>query len=139
MPDDLIKGTILVVDDVPDTVELIRRNLELAHYAVMTASSVAEARTILERQRFDLVITDYHMPFASGIELIRLVREAYPDTALIMITGYASVEGAVEAIKAGAEEYLAKPFTDEELLTTVERTIAKKPSRRPIGTSGGVS
>lgn len=139
MPDDLVKGTILVVDDVPDTVELIRRNLELAHYAVMTASNVAEARSILDQQSFDLVITDYHMPFASGIELIRLVRKSYPDTALIMITGYASVEGAVEAIKAGAEEYLAKPFTDEELLTMVERTLAKRSARRPADTSGGAS
>jgi len=139
MPDDSVKGTILVVDDVPDTVELIRRNLELAHYAVMTASSVAEARAVLERQSFDLVITDYHMPFASGIELIRLVRESYPDTALIMITGYASVEGAVEAIKAGAEEYLAKPFTDEELLAMVERTLAKRASRRSTAAQGGRS
>ncbi len=138
MIDDAAKGTILVVDDVSDTVELIRRNLELAHYAVMTASSVAEARNILERYPFDLVITDYHMPFASGIELIRLVRESYPGTALIMITGYASVEGAVEAIKAGAEEYLAKPFTDEELLTVVERTLAKR-AKNAKSTSGDLA
>ncbi len=129
MHDTAERGLVLVVDDAPDTLELIRRNLELARYAVLTASSVNEAKGLLERQKFDLCITDYHMPFASGIDLIRLVRKQHPDTAIIMITGYASVEGAVEAIKAGAEEYLSKPFTDDELLTMVDRIFEKRRER----------
>ncbi|HNT28260.1 MAG TPA: response regulator [bacterium] len=126
MADNAERGTILIVDDSPDTLELIRRNLELARYAVLTASSVNEAKSQLAQRKFDLVITDYHMPFASGIDLIRFVRDKHPGTAIIMITGYASVEGAVEAIKAGAEEYLSKPFTDDELLTMVDRIFEKR-------------
>jgi len=128
---------ILVVDDSLDTLELTRRNLELSHYQVLTASSVAEGLEILAANRIDLVITDYHMPFVSGIDLIKQVREKYRDTEIVMITGYASVEGAVEAVKAGAEEYLSKPFTDEELLSVVEKVLEKlrlRLSRRSGGT-----
>lgn len=130
MHDTSERGTILVVDDSPDTLELIRRNLELARYTVTTASSVNEAQTLLAGRTFDLVVTDYHMPFASGIDLIRLVRKQHPDTAIIMITGYASVEGAVEAIKAGAEEYLSKPFTDDELLTLVDKIFEQRKGKK---------
>ncbi|HOW50613.1 MAG TPA: response regulator [bacterium] len=139
MHDAAQRGTILIVDDSPDTLELIRRNLELARYAVLTASSVNEAKGLLEHQKFDLCITDYHMPFASGIDLIRFVRGTYPGTAIIMITGYASVEGAVEAIKAGAEEYLSKPFTDDELLTLVDKIFEQRRDRKDTGTGTPVS
>lgn len=133
MHDTAERGSILIVDDSPDTLELIRRNLELARHTVLTASSVNEAKGLLERQKFDLLITDYHMPFASGIDLIRFVRENHRDTAIIMITGYASVEGAVEAIKAGAEEYLSKPFTDDELLTLVDKIFEQRRARKDKG------
>jgi CheY-like chemotaxis protein len=69
----------------------------------------------------DLVISDYKMPQASGLDLVRHVRENLKDTEVVMITGYASIEGAIEAIKTGAEEYLSKPFTDEELFEAVRR------------------
>jgi two-component system response regulator HydG len=119
------KEVILIVDDVPDTVEVVRRNLDRLGYQTVSATSASDAVRLLEQTPVDLVITDYKMPQASGLELIRYIRENRRDTEVIMITGYASVEGAVEAMKFGASEYLPKPFTDEELIASVERTLDK--------------
>jgi DNA-binding NtrC family response regulator len=119
------KERIMVVDDSPDTLEMLERNLRSEGYEVLTAPSVAEAINILDDTVADLVITDYKMPKNSGMDLIRYVRENLRDTEVMMITGYATVEGAVDAIKAGAEEYLTKPFTDEELFTAVRRVLDK--------------
>ncbi len=114
---------ILIVDDSPETVEMLERNLTAEGYEVITASGVAEAIEILDSMIVDLVITDYKMPKNSGMDLIRYVRENLKNTEVMMITGYATVEGAVDAIKAGAEEYLTKPFTDEELFNAVRRVL----------------
>jgi DNA-binding NtrC family response regulator len=117
------RGRVLIVDDNPGTVELLRRNLAAARYAVGTALSAPEALQRLATETFDLVVTDYKMPGVSGLELVRYVRENLRETVVVMITGYASVPGAVEAMKEGAEEYLAKPFTDEELMGAVGRAF----------------
>lgn len=114
---------ILVVDDAPDTLEVVQRNLMAVGYEVMIVPGVAEAVRALSSTPVDLIITDLRMPEISGMDLVRYVRENFADIEIIMITGYASVPGAVEAMQAGAHEYLAKPFTDEELLTTVQRAV----------------
>ncbi len=124
------KETLLVVDDVPATVEAIQRNLGALGYAVLTAPGVPEAMRILESSAVDLVITDLKMPRSSGLDLVRHVRENLRETEVIMITGYPSIEGAVAAVKIGAEEYLSKPFTDSELQGAVERALAKRRARR---------
>ncbi|MDD5306625.1 MAG: sigma-54 dependent transcriptional regulator [Deltaproteobacteria bacterium] len=124
------KGSILVVDDAATTIEVIERNLVSAGYGVITAMSATEAMDILEARAVDLVVTDLKMPGPSGMELVKYVRQTFPDTEAMMITGYATVEGAVEAVKTGAEEYLAKPFTDGELISAVERTFEKLRVRR---------
>jgi len=120
---------VLVVDDNLDTLEVISRNLTAEGYRVLTAPGVEEAVQILGDQLMDLVITDYKMPRITGLDLIRHVRSNHPDTEVMMITGFASVGGAVLAMKSGAEEYLAKPFTDEELLGAVQRSLAKLAAR----------
>jgi two-component system, NtrC family, response regulator HydG len=129
MPQARLKNSLLVVDDAPDTREVLQRNLAAKGYHVFTASSVPEALTVLESNPINLVITDLKMPGASGMDLIRHVRENYGDTEVMMITGYPSIEGAVQALKLGAEDFLAKPFTQEELLTAVERALNKLRSR----------
>jgi DNA-binding NtrC family response regulator len=80
----------------------------------------------------DLVITDLKMPEVSGIDLVRHVRENFRDTEVIMITGYPSIDGAVTAVKAGAQEFLSKPFTDEELLGAVRRTLDRLQARKTV-------
>jgi len=124
------KECILIVDDSVTTLEVLQRNLTAAGYRVFTAPGVAEAVEILEGTALDLVITDLKMPKVSGLDLVRHVRENFKDTEVMMITGYPSIEGAVNAIKTGAEEFLAKPFTDEELLSAVRRALDTLKVRR---------
>ncbi|MHC4826733.1 MAG: response regulator, partial [Planctomycetota bacterium] len=88
------RQSVLVVDDAPDTLELIRRNLEAHGYVVHVASSVDGALRILEDAPVDLVITDLKMPRVSGLDLVRHVRENLKDTEVMMITGYPTVESA---------------------------------------------
>ncbi len=119
------KEIILIVDDSPATLEVLQRNLVSKGYKVFTAPGVEAAINILNETPIDLVITDHKMPGASGLDLIRHVRENFKNTEVIMITGYASVDGAVKAVKAGAEEYLTKPFTDDELFSAVKHALDK--------------
>ena len=120
------KEQILIVDDSPDTLELLQRNLESKGYRILTALGAVEAIKILESVPIDLVITDLKMPEVNGLTLVRHIHENYKKTEVMMITGYPSIEGAVEAVKTGAEEYLAKPFTDEELFAAVLRSLEKQ-------------
>jgi DNA-binding NtrC family response regulator len=124
------KEQILIVDDSASTLEVLRRNLTAAGYQVFTAPGVSGAIEILEQKRMDLVVTDLKMPNVSGMDLVRHIRENFRDTEVMMITGYPSIEGAVEAVKTGAEEFLAKPFTDTELLSAVQRVLDKTRVRR---------
>ncbi len=130
---------ILVVDDAVDTLEVIRRNLMHVGHQVWTATSVQEAVKTLETKPFDIVITDFRMPKTSGLDLVRHVRENYKHMEIVMITGYASIPGAVTAMQTGAHEYLAKPFTDAELLDVVhraaERIRRRTPFDAPVATS----
>jgi len=130
MPSPSKKDCILIVDDAAATLEVLQRYLMAAGYQVFTASSVAEALEILESRALELVITDLKMPKVSGLDLVRHVRENFKETEVMMITGYPSIEGAVNAVKTGAEEFLAKPFTEEELLAAVRRVLGKIRIRR---------
>lgn len=125
------KPKILAVDDSPDTLEVIERHLTAAGYAVSTAPGVAEALRALATLRVDVLITDQRMPRTDGMELVRHVRANSRDTAILMLTGYASIPNAVEAMQAGADGYLAKPFTEEELLKAIEDVLQRLQLRRP--------
>lgn len=116
---------VLVVDDSPESVELIRRNLESIGHHVTTASSVQSALAILEAIHIDLLITDLKMPEENGLELVRHVSENYKGVGILVVTGFPSIEGAIESIRIGAEEYLVKSFTDKELFAAVDRVLQK--------------
>ena len=125
---------ILIVDDNHDTLELISRNLKSRNYTVFTADNVNTAIDRLQSGDIDLVITDMKMPEIGGLDLTRHVREHFPETEVIMITGYPSIDGAVEAVKIGAKEYITKPFTEEELFAAVEKVLTDlriKKMKRP--------
>ncbi len=128
------KESILIVDDARDTLEVLQRNLKSKGYQVFAVSDVAEAIKILNETPIDLVITDIKMPKISGHDLIRHVRENFRDTEVVVITGYPSIEGAIKAVKDGAEEYLAKPFTDEELFSGVRKALDKLHMRKTVRT-----
>jgi two-component system, NtrC family, response regulator HydG len=124
--------TVLVVDDSPDALELMKRHLGPAGHSVVTALSAEEASRLMKDTAFDLVITDMKMPRVSGLDLIRHIRTHYKGVGILMVTGYPSIGGAVEAVRLGAEDYLAKPFTKKELLDAVDATLTKQ-RRRILG------
>lgn len=125
-----LKEQILVVDDSADTLEILERKLAAKGYRVYLANQVESAIQILETTEIDLVITDYKMPRLTGLDLIKHIREQNQDIQIIMITGYPTVESAVEAVKSGAEEYLTKPFTDEEFFNCLNRVIESIRTRK---------
>lgn len=125
-----ININVLIVDDSPETVELIERNLQSIGYQTYTADNVQSAIKLIESIDFDLVITDLQMPGENGIELVRHVSENYKETGILVITGFPSIQGAVQSIKIGAEEYLVKSFTDEELFKAVESVLSKHSRRK---------
>jgi DNA-binding NtrC family response regulator len=112
---------ILIVDDDQIIVESLVEFLQLEEYDADGVFSFAEAVGALQRRSYPIVITDINMPDASGFELLRLLKHRYPETVVIMITGYGTIESAVEAIKMGAYDYLTKPVIDEEIKLTIER------------------
>ncbi len=118
---------ILVIDDEPDILRLIRKILEQAGaYSVTTANNGKEAEMILEKKKFDLVITDIIMPEIEGMELIFSIRKRFPTTKIIAISGGGklSPEGYLTiASTAGANAVLQKPFETHELLHEVETLI----------------
>jgi DNA-binding NtrC family response regulator len=127
---------ILAVDDSEDTLEILERNLTAEDYTVMTARSAGEAIEIIPAGKPDILITDWKMPKISGMELTRYIADNFPEIQTMMITGYATLEGAVEAVKTGAKEYLAKPFTEEELRKKVDKlaqTVRELRSRKESG------
>lgn len=130
---------ILVVDDSPDTLEVLTRNLSGCGYRVVTARSVAEATRTLDKLPIDLVVTDYRMPQVDGLDLVQYVHERFADIQIVMITGYPSIGSAVKAVRLGASDYLEKPFTDDELRGTIERALTRLYERRAAVQSVSVS
>ena len=121
-----VSERILVVDDEPDIRSTLSEFLELIGYGVAVASSAAEALNALRHDRFDLVITDVRMPGMSGIEAIPLIKEIDAEVAIIVITGYDSIDGAVEAIHRGAYDHVAKPFNFTDIEVIIKRALIKR-------------
>ncbi|HBX68616.1 MAG TPA: hypothetical protein DEH25_04345 [Chloroflexi bacterium] len=120
------KGNILVIDDELGIREGCRRALEGSGYRVATAANVKNGLQSIQSQNFDLVLLDVMMPDGRGIDLLAPMAEKDPDLVPIIITGYATVEMAVEATKAGAYDFISKPFTSDVLLMTVEQGLEKR-------------
>jgi len=120
------KERILVVDDDKIILESLSEFLRLEGYDVTGAATFAGALGALERGRFHLALTDINMPDNDGFELLRVIRQRYPDTVVIMITGYGTIESAVEAIKSGAYDYLTKPIIDDQIRLVVQRALRQQ-------------
>ncbi len=113
--------SLLIVDDELHVRESLSRWFIEDGYEVEAASSAKEALALLGRRHFDVVITDIKMPGMDGLELLKRIREVDSEVSIILITAYASVATAVEALKSGAYDYLVKPFDPEELTRVVEK------------------
>src|SRR5512143_228752 len=118
--------TILIIDDERSLLDLLMVVFKKEGYGVKTAPSAAIGFETLEKEDVDLVITDIKMPGADGMDVLRYVRENRPDLPVILITAYGSITQAVEALKAGALDYVVKPFDVEELKIIVGRGLASR-------------
>lgn len=114
---------ILVVDDDQSVADSLSLILSEAGFAVTAAHSFTAAMSILKDTLFDLVITDFRLSEASGIDLITHIKQQTPETEVILMTAYGSLDVTIEAIKAGAYYYLEKPYTPDRLITLVERAL----------------
>ena len=114
---------ILVVDDDAIILDSISELLKLEGYDVASAASAETALKHLSERPCQLVLSDVNMPSTNGFELLRTVRNKYPDTVVVLITGYGTIENAVESIKMGAYHYVTKPIIDEEIKLIVTRAL----------------
>jgi DNA-binding NtrC family response regulator len=114
---------ILVIDDEPIIRISCERTLAPEGYEVRTASGGREGLTFLEQENFGLVILDLKMPDIDGIEVLNAIREKWPETKVIMISGYSTVDTAVQALRQGAFNFIEKPFTPDTLISAVKETF----------------
>jgi DNA-binding NtrC family response regulator len=123
------KANLLIVDDENVVRDSLGKWFEEEGYSVDSANSAREALLKLPRQRWDLALVDIKMPGMDGLELHRKIREVDPDIIVIIMTGYASVETAVQALKDGAYDYIMKPFDPEDLAHTVAKALEHRRTR----------
>ena len=118
-----MSASILVVDDEPVVREALRRLLSLDGYDVVVAVSGDEALSCIPRQGFDVIVSDIRMPGLNGLQLLERLRAANPRVGVILVTAYADVDTAVEALRLGANDFLLKPFEMDDLRRSVERVL----------------
>ncbi len=117
------KNRILVVDDEEALRVVLSAELEGEGYQVTSASDGQEAINILTTKEFDLILLDIKMPNVDGFEVLKFVKERWPQTKVVMLTGFADLKNAIESKKLGAEDFVSKPYDLVDLLTTVERVL----------------
>ena len=136
---------VLVVDDEPVVLTVLREAIRRGGYRVTTAASAEEAIDLMRKRRFDLVLTDKNLPGASGLEVLRAAKALDPAPAIVLITGYSSLDSAVEALDIGAHDYIEKPIHDvDDLRTRIRRALTRRdeelarPRLAPTGRTGRV-
>jgi CheY-like chemotaxis protein len=118
---------VLVVDDEAVVLTVLREALRRGGYRVTTAASAEEAMDLMQKRRFDLVLTDKNLPGASGLDVLRAARALTPSPAIVLITGYTSYDSAVEALDIGAHDYIEKPIRDvEDLRFRIRRALSRR-------------
>ncbi|MBI5875444.1 MAG: sigma-54-dependent Fis family transcriptional regulator, partial [Deltaproteobacteria bacterium] len=120
------KENILIVDDEKSIRDFLEIMLKKEGYRVSSASGGEEAMKLFNNSSYDLVISDVRMKGMSGVELLKNIKETSPDTIVLMVTAYASVDTAIDAMKAGAYDYLTKPFKIDEVKHIIKNALDRK-------------
>ena len=128
----MTEATVLVIDDEESVATTIEAILKMDGHDVTAVTNGADAIRLLNERRYDVVLTDLRLADMDGIDVLREVQRTSPETASIMLTGYASLESAVAALRSGAYDYLMKPSDVEELRATVNRAIERGALRRRL-------
>lgn len=123
------KAKILAVDDEEVVLASFRKILVLAGYSIDTVETGPEALGLVQKHNYDFVFTDLKMPDMDGIEVTKAVKHLRPDVDVIVITGYATIESAVETMKYGATDYVQKPFTEDELVAFINKALIRRQDR----------
>ncbi|GAB6190819.1 sigma-54-dependent transcriptional regulator [Desulfocastanea catecholica] len=126
-----IKPYVLIVDDDPSILEVLEARLMAADFKIYKAANGADALEILKQNPVDILVSDIKMPEMSGLELLEKTRTIFPELPVIFLTAYGTIPDAVDAVKAGAVDYLTKPFDGKELVWKIEQVIATIP-RTPV-------
>jgi two-component system, NtrC family, response regulator PilR len=121
-----LKEKVLIVEDEKSMREVLKMLLEGEQYEVKTVADGLEGLSCIEKDIFDLVISDVKMPKADGLQVLKKVKELSPDTIVIMITAFGTTETAIEAMKLGAYDYISKPFNIDEMRLKVRKALEKK-------------
>lgn len=118
------KQRILAVDDEPHMLKLLERIItEKTPYEVVSTNSSLEAVDMLEKESFDLIITDLKMPGMDGMDILKMIKDKKRREEVIMITAFGSLESAIEALSIGVFDYITKPFKKEQIIYTVDRAM----------------
>jgi DNA-binding NtrC family response regulator len=119
-------SSILIVDDEKNMLDSLSSVFKDEKFSLFTAENADKALEIISRESIDIVVSDMIMPKKSGLDLLKSIKKIRPHTGFIMMTAYASVDSAVEAMKTGADDYIAKPFNTEELIVIVRKILKIK-------------
>jgi len=119
-------GKLLVIDDESIVRTSCKRVLSPEGYEVRLAANAFEGIKMMEKEQFDVVLTDLKMPDMDGITVLETIKKRWPETQVIVITGYQTVDTAVKSIKLGAFDYIEKPFTPDALLSAVAAALGNK-------------
>ncbi len=122
-----MKDQILIVDDHPPICKSLSTVLNRAGYRAHMANNGFEAMEAISREQFSVVITDMDMPRMDGLEVLQRTKAIVPNTAVVIITGYATVDSAVKAMKYGAYDYMTKPITTDKIKSVIQNAIAREP------------
>jgi len=125
------KQSILIVDDDRNVLEVLEARLSSAGYIIYRAAQPAEAIRLLKENTVDLMISDMKMPEMGGMDLFKETQKFFPDLPVIFLTAYGTIPEAVRAVKAGAVDYLAKPFDGQELLKKLDRILSNVSEKKP--------
>ena len=122
----MVVEKILIVDDEPEAIENCRRILSLHRYECVAEADARRALDVIERERPQVLLTDIRMPGLDGIELLKAAKRIDPAIKVVLVTAYASLQTAVESMRFGAFDYLAKPFTGKELRGVIRRALGQE-------------
>lgn len=126
----MVSEKILLIDDSPEILESLSERLILEGYDLTTASDGTSGLSLIEKNFYDIILTDMKMPGADGMEVLKYVKEHSPESICIILTGYGTIKSAVEAIKNGAFDYLTKPVKMDEIIITLGRALEYRNLKR---------
>ncbi len=126
----MAKEKIIIVDDEPDVLDLCKRVLETRGYHVTIVHDGHKVIDYAQKEHFDLLLTDIRMPNISGLEVAQIVKKFAPNIICVTMTGFSTMDTAIEALKLGIDEFVLKPFTPDELLTSISKALEKERLRK---------